>query len=304
MPEELKLMTFNLSGAGELIAQNEPGENLAAQLAVPQGPAAGPMSTQGKPAQEQFRQETAAKGPAERETIRKLNEQVDEIASKIEREIRNLVPPSLKVQANIRFTEGSILFEGSILLFTWVGSTIFDAAKKEVEQQLSRIVKSTVERVVNRLLRLYRVTSITVDVTPEYSSLPASAPVTEFSERQQRVRLSSFGLSPVIWFLIAITLLVLVLQVALFTRFFEIRFRSDTSVPAVEKPPPKPAPTEKPNQSEKKLGTMTGSREEIQKVQEALRGRGYNPGPIDGVRRIQTERALKAFQSVVAYRSF
>ena len=38
------------------------------------------------------------------------------------------------------------------------------------------------------------------------------------------------------------------------------------------------------------------SREDVKSVQEALKGKGHNPGPIDGVMGPQTQQALKEFQ--------
>jgi len=53
-----------------------------------------------------------------------------------------------------------------------------------------------------------------------------------------------------------------------------------------------------------KLGSMRSSsassgqwsREDVKSVQEALKGKGHNPGPIDGVMGPQTQQALRAFQ--------
>ena len=66
---------------------------------------------------------------------------------------------------------------------------------------------------------------------------------------------------------------------------------------AEEKPVP-PAKAEKMGEMDKKpeMGKMTAGRTDNREVQEALKAKGNDPGPIDGRMGSKTRAALKAFQ--------
>lgn len=66
---------------------------------------------------------------------------------------------------------------------------------------------------------------------------------------------------------------------------------------AEEKKAP-PAKAEKMGEMEKKpeMAKMTGGSEETRKIQEALKAKGNDPGPIDGRMGPKTRAAVKAFQ--------
>jgi peptidoglycan hydrolase-like protein with peptidoglycan-binding domain len=71
------------------------------------------------------------------------------------------------------------------------------------------------------------------------------------------------------------------------------------SARAAEEQKAPPAKAEKMGEAEKKpapMGKMSGGSEETKKIQEALKAKGNDPGPIDGVMGPKTRAAVKAFQ--------
>jgi len=75
------------------------------------------------------------------------------IADKIERQIKKYMPPYVTVQAGIQFEQGSFLLTGTVTLLSWGASIVFDAAKEEIEEQLSGLVKTSVRRIIGQALR-------------------------------------------------------------------------------------------------------------------------------------------------------
>ena len=87
----------------------------------------------------------------------------------------------------------------------------------------------------------------------------------------------------------------------MFTRIWRTAFASAllltlaVSARAAEEKQAPPAKAEKMAEPEKKPGMTTG-REDTRKVQEALKAKNYDPGPIDGRMGPKTQGALKDFQ--------
>ena len=61
----------------------------------------------------------------------------------------------------------------------------------------------------------------------------------------------------------------------------------DSQKPATHQPSVTPSPSQ---------GEWNMSAQNVRKIQEALRDKGYNPGPVDGIMGDRTEEALRNFQ--------
>lgn len=142
-----------------------------------------------------------------------LNEQSDKIASQIESQLRRMLPPYVRVEAEIHFLVQSLIVEGSILLLSWAGSTILKAAKEEMETQLSGVVRGCVLRVVNRFLRQ----AVLADVEVEAVATPDAS-----DDAATPARDRDRGWSPAFWMSLVSLLLALIL---LLDRFFTISVR-------------------------------------------------------------------------------
>ncbi|HEV2901368.1 MAG TPA: hypothetical protein VGX71_26705 [Pseudaminobacter sp.] len=175
-----------------------------------------------------------------------LNGKAEEIAEKIEREVRKLLPPYVSVQASVQFDSGSLILAGTISLLSWGGSIVFEAAKEEVERQLSELIKAAVQRVINKVFSaegLYGAVGwsfkpMEMVVRPRGSSsgsLFARGPSPAPSSPVTRVH---YALISVIAFLFLLVLL-LVLNL-----FFEFRPRGEQpsgGAPAAQSSPQSPA---------------------------------------------------------------
>ena len=83
-----------------------------------------------------------------------LNKNADIIAQDIEKELAKLLfKSSTQVKAEVRFYEGSILIQGTVILLSWLGSTILTAGKSAIEEEITRLVKTVVQRVINKALQ-------------------------------------------------------------------------------------------------------------------------------------------------------
>jgi hypothetical protein len=176
------------------------------------------------------------------EIVARLNNRADEIAEKIELELKKRMPPYIYVQANVQFNQGSIDLIVTATFLSWVGSIVFDAAKGELENQLANWVKNGVQRVINKIfteanfsgtvqpirLSANRMppSSNTLFVAPEQSNLDqisavptetSTAPIeTAANSRPQTLFTSK-------WLLAAMAFTLLVQILIIFDRFFAIR---------------------------------------------------------------------------------
>lgn len=187
MPDELQVLIFDIKGDVEVTSEAE------------QTPAAS----------------DAAKGnPTGSEKIAAdLNREAISISEKIERELRRTLPPTVAVQATVRFEAGSLMVSGMVALLSWAGPIALDAAKEE----LGKLVKLCVQRAISR----------------SFSAIPSIVGALEMSVTPQatassRSHTRSFAASKpgAVTALFVITCVILVLQLMLlFDRFFLIHLR-------------------------------------------------------------------------------
>jgi len=86
---------------------------------------------------------------AQKHMMATLRKHAETLAEKIERDIRKQMPSYVTVRATVQFEEGSILLVGTVALLSWSGRIVFDAAKEEVERQISGLIKASVQRVLS-----------------------------------------------------------------------------------------------------------------------------------------------------------
>lgn len=86
-------------------------------------------------------------------TVSELNNLADEFNGEIEKEIKRVLKGNLTVQSEILFQTGSIILSGTVALISWGGGAVLNALQKEVESQISTLVKMSVQRAVNKIIR-------------------------------------------------------------------------------------------------------------------------------------------------------
>jgi hypothetical protein len=82
------------------------------------------------------------------EKIERLNAASGEICAEIERQVKKLVGPEVSVQAEISFSLGSIVIEGTVVLLYWSGTLLLDTIKKEVGE----LVRVPIKRILAEVL--------------------------------------------------------------------------------------------------------------------------------------------------------
>ena len=81
--------------------------------------------------------------------VRQLNEVSYEIAEEIQEEVRRVLPPSVLVQSEIQFFEGSISWIGVVTVLDWMARI---AGAVELIEMFSNAIQFVVERVMRRWL--------------------------------------------------------------------------------------------------------------------------------------------------------
>jgi hypothetical protein len=200
MPDDLHMLLYDFSGSIELPNADREDD----------GPAYSERSGEAEDSPRSAR--------STRRLLRNLDAEAEGISQKIEREIKRILPPSVTVQANIQFDEGSIVFTGVVAILKWAAPIVGDAAKKE----LGELVKLVIKRVISRYLTTSDVPpgmpppfsgSITeLNVTPQSSPPPDPPPITPVTLERTSPIFAGDKISAVI-VLIVITGLILILQV-------------------------------------------------------------------------------------------
>jgi len=173
------------------------------------------------------------------EIVTLMNNKADAICDKIEREVKKLLPPTVTVQANVQFEEGSLILSGTVAVLSWGGSVVFQTIKGEIEEQLAGLVKIAVQRVMNRqmtthdLFRSLRPMSMTVTPQPFLSSprtaeqLAAKPTALETEQCAHTENASADARPTAVNLLIVATLLIFLIQIAmLLDRFFILQLRT------------------------------------------------------------------------------
>ena len=86
------------------------------------------------------------------QVVSSLNAQADAACEKIEREVKNLLPPGVTVRADLQFEAGSLIVSGTVAVLAWGGSIVLEVLRKQTEEQLSLLVKVASQRAMNRFI--------------------------------------------------------------------------------------------------------------------------------------------------------
>jgi len=179
--------------------------------------------------------DAARTNEVEANAVNKLNEEAEIICDRIERGVKKLLPPYVTVQANIQFEQGSLLIAGTVAVFAWAGSVALETAKAEVQQQIASLVKTVVQRVINRAVvsrGLQRnITSMEMTVKPQQliGASRAGQAVAETTPSDLASAPDAKSIFPIrrhVYVLYALFAFVLLAEVILtLSKFFTIRFR-------------------------------------------------------------------------------
>jgi len=160
-----------------------------------------------------------------------MNGSADEMCERIEREIKKLLPPSFSAQAGMQFENGSLILSGTIAILSWGASILTDAVRKELCEQLSPLLRITIQRVVHRALSshgmLQSVGTMSVTVTPQSFLLPPSSIPTSPSASLRDASSSAVVTSNRFVLLATATAIVFLVQIALvLDRFLVVGWRT------------------------------------------------------------------------------
>lgn len=173
-----------------------------------------------------FRPSVESKSTSDISTaLSSLVDTTEQVAQQIEEELQSLLPPFTTVRAEVRFYQGSLLMAGTVVLVNWAGSIVFKAAKDTIEEQLSSVIKMTIQRVFTRVLsrpdvpRIFGTTAVVVNPQTSSYQAPSPAPPGIASAARQPPLVST----PLVW--IALATIVLLELFILLDRFFTVTLR-------------------------------------------------------------------------------
>ena len=173
--------------------------------------------------------ERKARLELERSVATELNRRSQEIAASIESEMRRLLPGTT-VQAEVSFRKGSLLLEGSVVLLSWAGTLVLEAARAEISEVLRVAFRRTIVNALNDLPAAPDVGAMEMTVTetrrPRVRPLPPAP-------RESR-GLPSYAEQA--WIPVLLLLLTVLVLLLIADRFFVISTRLPVSMP-------QPAPT-------------------------------------------------------------
>jgi hypothetical protein len=132
----------------------------------------------------------------EGESIGTLNEHADEVAKRLEKEIGRFFRASMSVQAEVRFYEGSLLVEGTVILLGYLGSLALAAGRKTFEAQFSNVIEIATQRVMQWAFRTL-IPQANAEPMRHIEVTPQTMPLAEPTEEQRPAATSVAQQQPV-----------------------------------------------------------------------------------------------------------
>ncbi|WNG44010.1 hypothetical protein F0U60_07810 [Archangium minus] len=138
-----------------------------------------------------------------------LNQIADEVAERIESELRKHFPPSVRVQAEVRFAPGSLVVEGTVLLLGSLGRTALQTVSEEAGKALSELIRMGLQRVLNSFLgaseRAFVLESLSLEPTTIYSDEKESGS-SDSPASKQLLGFTPLRAAPAFWMLLLVLL--------------------------------------------------------------------------------------------------
>ncbi len=164
----------------------------------------------------------------ERAVASELNKQSQEIAASIESEMRRMLPAhtGTTVQAEVSFRKGSLLLEGSVVLLSWAGTLVLEAARGEIGEVIRVAFRRAIANALNAMPNLAADIGAMEMAVTETRRPPASQPPT-----QRPGALLSDAIPA--WIPVLLLLLTVLVLILIADRFFVISTRTEvTTAPA------------------------------------------------------------------------
>jgi hypothetical protein len=158
----------------------------------------------------------------ERLVVSELNKRSQEIAASIESEMRRVLPGTT-VQAEVSFRKGSLLLEGSVVLLSWAGGLVLEAARAEISEVLRVAFRRTITNALNNLSAAPEIGAMEMTVTETRRPRASPSP----TPLESGALLSHGGQTWIPVLLLFLTVLVLIL---IADRFFVISSRPTVPV--------------------------------------------------------------------------